>query len=82
MINEAEGKAAEILSLSKATAISITKIADAISNPGGKDALTLQLTEDYITSLSSLSKNNTNIVLPLDMTNPEVIVNKIKKSLT
>ena len=81
MINEAEGKAAEILSLSKATAIGILKIAEAISNPGGKDALTLQLTEDYITSLSSLAKNNNSIVLPLDMTNPDVIVNKIKKSI-
>ncbi len=82
MINEAEGKAAEILSLSKATAIGITKVADAISSPGGKDALTLQLTEDYISSLNSLTKGGNNIVLPLDMTNPDVIVNKIKKSLS
>lgn len=82
MINEAEGKAAEILSISKATAISIVKIADAISIPGGKDAITLQLTEDYISTLSSLGKKENKLILPLDMTNPEVIVNKIKKSLS
>ena len=82
MINEAEGKAAEILSLSKATAASIIKIADAISIPGGKDAITLQLTEDYISTLSSLTKKENNLILPLDMTNPETLVNKIKKSLS
>lgn len=82
MINEAEGKAAEILSLSKATAVGILKVAEAISNPGGKDALTLQLTEDYISSLNSLTKKTNKIILPLDMTNPDIIVNKIKKSLS
>ena len=82
MINDAEGKAAEILSISKATAIGISKIAEAISHPGGKDALTLQLTEDYISSLKSLGNNKNSVILPLDITKPDVIVNKIKESLS
>lgn len=82
MINDAEGKAAEILSISKATAASIEKVADALSIPGGKDAITLQLTEDYISSLSSLNNKGNSVVLPLDMTDPVSIVNKVKKSLS
>ncbi|MGL1893740.1 MAG: SPFH/Band 7/PHB domain protein [Spirochaetaceae bacterium] len=81
MINEAEGKAAEILSISKATAIGISKIAEALSIPGGKDALALQLTEDYITTLGSLNKKDNKVVFPLDLSNPEVIINKIKTAL-
>ena len=81
MINEASGKASEILSLSKATAIGISKIADAVSMPGGKDALTLQLTEDYTSVFGSLANKDNKVILPLDITNPNVIINKIKKSL-
>jgi len=81
MINEADGKASEILSLSKATAVGISKIADAVSMPGGKDALTLQLTEDYTSIIGSLAKKDNKVIIPLDVTNPNVIINKIKESL-
>ncbi len=81
MINEAEGKAAEILSISKATAIGISKIAEALAVPGGKDALDLQLTEDYLSTLGSLAKKDNKIVFPMDLSKPNIIFDKIKNSL-
>lgn len=81
MINEAEGKAAEILSISKATAIGISKIAEALSVPGGKDALDLQLTEDYLSTMGSLAKKDNKIVFPMDLSQPNIIFDKIKSSL-
>ena len=80
MINDAEGKAAEILSITKATAIGISKIAEALSIPGGKDALNLQLTEDYLTTIGSLAKKENRVVFPVDLSQPNIIFDKIKKA--
>lgn len=80
-INEAEGKAAEIRSLSRATAISIAKIATAIGQENGEDAVSLQLTESYFDELKYLAKNNTDLILPVDLTNLTDIENKIKDFL-
>ncbi len=69
LFNEAEGKASEIRSISKATAISISKIASAIGEKSGDDAVSLQLTENYIDELNNLAKDNTDLILPVDLTN-------------
>ena len=66
-INEAEGKASEILAISRATAASIEKIAAAMSVEGGQEATQLQLTEKLIGELDSLGKKSTRIVLPLNL---------------
>lgn len=81
MINEAEGKAAEILSISKATAVGLEKIAESLSLEGGKNAVTLQLSEDYISTIGKLSNQNNKVVFPLDLSDPVQIVEKVKKSL-
>lgn len=78
-INEAEGKASEIRSISRATAISIAKIASAIGQENGEDAVSLQMTENYFEELKNLAKTDTEIVLPIDMTNLKEIENKIKE---
>ncbi|MBI9099481.1 MAG: paraslipin [Spirochaetaceae bacterium] len=80
-INEAEGKASEIRSLSRATAISIAKIASAIGQENGEDAVSLQLTESYFDELKNLAKNDTELILPVDMTNLGEIEDKIKSFL-
>jgi len=56
-INEASGKASEILSLGEATAESIKKIAEAITGPGGQEAVKLELGQKYIKSLTKLKDN-------------------------
>lgn len=80
-INEAEGKASSIRSLSRATSISIAKIASAIGQENGEDAVSLQLTENYFDELKKMAKTDTEIILPVDMTNPSEIENKIKDFL-
>ncbi|MCZ6646410.1 MAG: paraslipin [SAR324 cluster bacterium] len=67
-INEAEGKAEEIEALSKATAESIELLAAAISQKGGKEAVRLQLTQNYLSQLSHLADQETSVLLPADLT--------------
>ena len=66
-INEAEGRAAEIRTLSKATAESLAKIAAVVQKPGGEQALKLLIAERYITKLRPLARAGTRIILPANL---------------
>ena len=66
-INSAEGKAAQIIAIAKATGDSIIKIAHAIEQPGGQQALDLQLTEQYLHQMQGLSKENRKVILPINL---------------
>jgi len=77
MMNEAEGKAHAILAIAAATAESIEKIAEAITASNGQEALNMKLAQQYMTQLSKLAKEDTEIILPTDLTN----FNELLKSL-
>ena len=77
-INEAEGRVQEILTVAKATAAGIQKLAEAIGTQGGEDAVSLRVSESYIAELSKLAKNSTRLVLPLDLTDIGSIRDMIK----
>ncbi len=66
-INAAEGKAEEIMALAKATADSISKVAEVINQDGGKKALNMQLSEQYIRQIKGLSKKNRKVILPANI---------------
>lgn len=66
-INEAEGKAEEILTISRATAESIERIAEVISAPGGQNVVRMQLGAQYLKQLDGLSHSASKIVLPGNM---------------
>lgn len=68
-INEAEGWAQEIEAIAEATAVSIEKIANALSQPNGLDAMQLQLKEKYLGVLDGLGKDENRIILPKDLSN-------------
>ena len=68
-INEAEGQAQEITAIASATAESIAKIAAVVSEPGGDQALRLQIYERHIESLRGLQ--NSKINLPANLMNFE-----------
>lgn len=72
-INEAEGQAMEVKSLAKATAIGIARIAEAIQRAGGEEAVALQMAENYLSQLARLAKENTQLVLPIDLTTPSSV---------
>lgn len=70
-INEAEGLASEIRTIAEATAKSIEQIAAAVETKGGEEAMTFQLSQKYLEQLSSLAKDNVNVLLPTDITQPD-----------
>ncbi len=76
-INEAEGKASEIRSIADATASAIEKIADAISVEGGKEAVSLQVSEKYLSRLNGLARKETEVVLPADLMDVDSILSSI-----
>lgn len=73
-INEAEGQAEEILAIAEATAKSIEEIAGALSQPKGKEAMQLQLSEKYLNVLSGLGRDENSVILPKDISNYDAIM--------
>ena len=63
-INEAEGQASAILAIATATAEGIRKVAEAIQNPGGFEAVQLRVAEQYIGEFGQLAKASNTLVLP------------------
>jgi regulator of protease activity HflC (stomatin/prohibitin superfamily) len=63
-INEAEGRAKEIELVAIATSEGIRKIAEAINEPGGKDAVNLRVAEQYIKEFGNLAKENNTVIIP------------------
>ncbi len=66
-INEAAGKASEITQIAEATALGLEKIAAAISQQGGSDAVTLRIAEQYIAEFGKLAKENNTMIIPSNM---------------
>lgn len=73
-INEAEGLANEIESIATATAISIEKIADALSQPMGAEAMKLRLSEKYLNTLEGLGQDKNDIILPKDISSYDAVM--------
>ncbi len=66
-INEAEGRAKEIELVAVATAEGIRKIAEAIEQPGGSDAVNLRVAEQYIKQFGNLARENNTMIIPTDL---------------
>ena len=73
-INEAEGLANEIESIATATAISIEKIAGALSQPMGTEAMKLRLSEKYLNTLEGLGQEKNDIILPKDISSYDAVM--------
>lgn len=73
-INEAEGLANEIESIAEATAISIEKIAAALSQPMGAEAMKLRLSEKYLNTLGGLGQDKNDIILPKDISSYDAVM--------
>lgn len=67
MINEAEGEAAEIRALGIATAEGIEAVAGALKNPGGKNAMALNLAQEFLESFRGLASEETSVIVPLNI---------------
>lgn len=67
-INSAKGESEAILLRSEATAEGLKKIAEAIqSTPGGEQAVSLQVAQDYVKQFGKLAKESNTVVIPSNM---------------
>jgi regulator of protease activity HflC (stomatin/prohibitin superfamily) len=67
-INEAEGRAQEILKVAEATAEGIRKVGEALSAPGGQEAARLEVAKKYLDEFGKLAKVNNTMILPGNLT--------------
>jgi regulator of protease activity HflC (stomatin/prohibitin superfamily) len=66
-VNEAEGKAFEIEKVAEATAEGIRRIAIAINEEGGTQAVNLRVAEQYLNEFGKLAKTNNTMIIPSNL---------------
>ena len=80
-INEAEGRAQEISLIAKATAEGIRSIAEAIEQPGGKEAVNLRVAEQYVKEFGALARTNNTLILPSNLGDIGSAVSAVLKTM-
>ena len=80
-INEARGRAEEITLIANATAEGIERIATAINQPGGADAVSLRIAEQYVGEFGKLAQETNTMILPAELANIGGVVASLSKTL-
>ena len=76
-INEAEGEAQAIVAKAEATAEAIRIVAEAVeSRPGGRDAVALQVAQQYVESFGNIAKEGNTLLLPADVSSPAAMISQ------
>jgi regulator of protease activity HflC (stomatin/prohibitin superfamily) len=73
-INLAQGEAAAITAVAEATADAIRKIAAAIQQPGGEQAVQLKVAERAVDAYQQLAKTNNTMIVPGNMTEVAALI--------
>jgi regulator of protease activity HflC (stomatin/prohibitin superfamily) len=73
-INKAQGEAAAIAAVAEATAEAIRKIAAAIEQPGGEQAVQLKVAERAVDAYGQLAKANNTMIVPGNMTEVSALI--------
>jgi len=66
-INEASGEAEAILAVATATAEGLRRVAEAVSTPGGREAMQLRVAEDYVQQFGNLARSSNTLVIPANL---------------
>jgi len=66
-INEAEGEAQAILAVATATAEGMRRVADAVTQNGGAEAMQLRIAEQYVGEFGNLAKTGNTFVVPANL---------------
>jgi regulator of protease activity HflC (stomatin/prohibitin superfamily) len=66
-INEAQGEAEAILAVATATAEGLRKVANAVIDQGGPEAMQLRIAEQYIGEFGKLAKTGNTFVVPANL---------------
>lgn len=80
-INEARGRAEEITLIANATAEGIERIAESINQPGGADAVSLRIAEQYVGEFGKLAQETNTMILPAELANIGGVVAGLSKTL-
>jgi len=84
-INEAQGEAEAILAVATATAEGLRRVANAVTDQGGPEAMQLRIAEQYITEFGNLAKTGNTYVVPAnlgDLTSMMALATDIVKGKT
>lgn len=66
-INAAHGQAEAIVATAEATAKGIERLASAIQLPGGREAVSLRVAEQYVEALGNVARSGNTLILPANM---------------
>lgn len=66
-INEAEGEAQAIMAVATATAEGLRRVANAVIDDGGPEAMQLRIAEQYINEFGNLAKTGNTFVVPSNL---------------
>ena len=73
-INKAQGQAAAITAVADATASAIRKIAEAINQPGGPEAVNLKVAEKAVDAYAQLAQKNNTMIVPGNMSEVSALI--------
>lgn len=73
-INTAQGQAAAILAIAEANAKAIRQVAEAISSPGGMNAVNLKVAEQYVAAFGNLAKTSNTLIVPSNLADLATLV--------
>lgn len=80
-INQAKGRSEEIRLIAEATATGIERIATAINQPGGSDAVSLRIAEQYVEQFGKLARETNTMILPAELSDIGGVVAGLAKTL-
>jgi regulator of protease activity HflC (stomatin/prohibitin superfamily) len=81
LVNEAEGEAAEILQVAKATAEAITKVGASIVTQGGAAAVKLEIAQKYLDSLAYAARSDSQLIMPTDLSSLDQVLKQMDLEL-
>ncbi|MCA3229101.1 MAG: paraslipin [Burkholderiales bacterium] len=73
-INNAQGEAAAVLAVAEATAEAVRKVAQAIQQAGGMEAVNLRVAEKYVEAFGQLAKTNNTLIVPANMSDVSSLI--------
>ncbi|WP_374592407.1 SPFH domain-containing protein [Aquabacterium sp.] len=73
-INQAQGQAAAIVAVADATADAIRKVAQAIQQPGGEQAVQLKVAEKAVEAYAQLAQKNNTMIVPGNMSEVSALI--------
>ena len=76
-INTAQGQAAAILAIAESNAKAIRQVAEAISSPGGMNAVNLKVAEQYVAAFSNLAKAGNTLIVPSNLADLATLVTAV-----